>query len=63
VKQRLRQYVLARLNETSTFVGLVLLMSGVVGFELSAADTAAGSIALGNLLAGALFAALPDYMK
>lgn len=55
----LAPYIKARLSEASTLRGLILLASGLLGYDLSDAD-ATQLIAAGQILVGVFGAALPD---
>ena len=59
MKERALRYLLARLEEPSTMRGIVLMVVAVIGYDLSESD-AVTVIAVGNLIAGAIGAALPD---
>lgn len=58
---RAAAYLAARLAETSTLRGLLMLAFGLAGYELSESD-ALTLVAAGQILAGAVGAALPDKM-
>lgn len=56
------RYLKNRLAEPSTLRGLLLLTFGLTGYELSESD-ALTLVAAGQILAGAVGAALPDDMQ
>lgn len=55
----LAPYLKGRLSEASTLRGLVLLASGLIGYDMSEGE-AIQLIAAGQILAGVIGTALPD---
>jgi hypothetical protein len=55
----MKEYLLARLQETSTVKGVIFIVGGLLGVSLTDAD-AVTLIAAANIIAGILGAVLPD---
>lgn len=53
------QYILGRASEASTWRGLIMLITGIFGFNLSP-EVASTAISCGVALSGLIGAALPD---
>jgi hypothetical protein len=59
----MKGYIIARLSETSTWKGLIMLLAGVLGLDASGDEVRVSAdqiISAGAALAGLLGAALPD---
>ena len=56
---KITAYVTARLGENSTLTGILILLFGLAGFNLTEAD-AVQVLAAGQIIAGAVKAVLPD---